>query len=188
MTSRGGDDRIAMRNVKRIRHTDEAAARLARFGRDGRLDFSVVLYRSKRHRHPKGRGGLELAVQQWGESSVRVKENSDARDPRGDLFEQLKPFSYDRRVVGGEPCNVAAGSCEALNQAQSDRIGHDYENNRYCVRLLLQRRDRRRGAGENCVRRSADQFCRISPEASRIARGKAVVDLDILTLYPPETP
>jgi hypothetical protein len=49
------------------------------------------------------------------------------------------------------------------------------------------RSDCRKGASENCVRRQRDQFRRIGLEESRIARGKAIVDLDILTVDPAET-
>ena len=190
MTGRCGDDHIAMCSVKTVRQTDQAASRLARLGGDGFLDRRVVVHRSKRHRHPEGRGGgLDRAVEQWGvRRGVRVEDDGDPRDTRRDLLEQLEPFSHQRRVVGAEPRDVAAGSREALNKAQPDGIGHEYENDRYRARLLPQRRDRRRGACENCVRRQADQFCRIGLEESRIARGKAVVDPDILALDPPETP
>jgi len=77
---------------------------------------------------------------------------------------------------------------KALNKALADGIGHDCENDRYRVRLLPQRRDSRRGVCQNCVRREPDQFFRIGLVASWIVRSKAVIDLDILALDPPETP
>ena len=190
MTGSCGDDHIAMCSVKSVRQNDQTAARLARLGGDGFFNRRVVVHRSKRHCHPEGRGGgLDRAVEQWGvRRGVRVEDDGDPRDTWRDLLEQLEPFSHHRRVNGAEPGDVAAGPREALNKAQPDGIAHEYENDRYRARLLLQRRDRRRGACENCVRRQADQFCRIGLEESWIARGKAVVDPDILTLDPPETP
>src|SRR5262249_1755954 len=53
--------------------------------------------------------------------------------------------------------------------------------------LLLQRCDRRRAACENCVWRHSDQFCCVMLEELRIARGKAAVDPDVLTLDPSKT-
>src|SRR4029077_11814610 len=88
---------------------------------------------------------------------------------------------------GAEPGEVAAGSREALNNALPDRVGLEYKNDRYRLRLLPHRRDRRRIACQNCVRLQADQFCRIGLEERWIARGKAIVDPDILPLGPPET-
>jgi hypothetical protein len=48
--------------------------------------------------------------------------------------------------------------------------------------LLPQRRNCRRRAGEDCVRRQRDQFCRVSLEESWIVCSKAIVDVDILIL------
>jgi hypothetical protein len=45
-----------------------------------------------------------------------------------------------------------AKALPALNKAQSDGIDREYENDRYCARLLPRRGDGRRGACENCVR------------------------------------
>jgi hypothetical protein len=52
----------------------------------------------------------------------------------------------------------------------------------------MQRHDRRRGAGEKCIRRETDEFCRVGLEESWIVRSKAVVDPDILPVDPPEPP
>ena len=99
-------------------------------------------------------------------------------------FNSCTHFPIIGAVVNAEPRDVAAGSREALHKALTDRIGHSYENDRYGACLLPQRRDRRRVACKNCVRRQGDQFRCIGLEERRIARSKAIVDPDILTLDP----
>src|SRR5215831_8505341 len=119
-----------MRHVKTVRQNDQAASWLACLRGDGCLYRRVVVNGSKRHRHPQGPGDLDLAVERGGESGVRVEDDGDPRDARRGLPEQLEPFSYDRRVVGAEPRDVAAGSREALNEALPDGIRHDDEHDR----------------------------------------------------------
>jgi hypothetical protein len=80
------------------------------------------------------------------------------------------------------------GVCEALNQSQPDGIGHEHDDDRYCFRLLSNRRDGLRGSHENHLWRQTDQFRRICLEERWITRGKAVVDPDILALDPPKAP
>src|SRR6266446_830512 len=99
-----------MCSVKTVRQTDQAASWLARVGCYGFLDPRVVVHRSQRRRHPDGRGdGLDRALEQW-RGGVRVEDDGDPRNAWRDLLEQLEPFSHDRRVVGTEPREVAAGS------------------------------------------------------------------------------
>jgi hypothetical protein len=63
MTGGSGADHIAMGNVKTVREIDHAACRLAGLGGDGFRDPSVIVNRSKRHRHPERRGGgLDRAI------------------------------------------------------------------------------------------------------------------------------
>src|SRR6516164_8049431 len=170
-----------MRSDKTVRQTDQAASGLARLGADGVLDRRIVMHRSKRHRYLEGRGGgLDRTVEQWSvRRGVRVEDDGDPRDTRGDLLEQLKPFPHHRRVKGDKSRDVAAGPREALNKAQLDGTAQ-YKDYRYCARLLPQRRDHRPGASKNYVRRQTDQFCRIGFEQGWVARGKAVVGPDIL--------
>ena len=78
-----------------------------------------------------GSRGLDFAVQRWRESGVRVKDDRNSREAGRDLLEQLEPFSHQRRVHGGEPGDVAAGSREALNETQAHGIDHEDENDRY---------------------------------------------------------
>src|SRR6516225_2113717 len=179
-----------MRNVETVRQTDHAASRLARQGGDSFFDPRVVVNRSKRHGHPERRaGGLDRAAEECDRRrSIRVENDGDPGDTRRDLLQQFEPFSHQRRVKGAEPGDIAAGSREALNKALSDGIGHPYENDWYCARLLPQRRDRRGRRCQDCVRRQADQLRGIGRRQSWIAGGKSVVDLDILALDPPETP
>jgi hypothetical protein len=118
---------------------------------------------------------------------VRVEDDGDPGDAWRDLLEQLQPFSVYRRVGHTKPCDIAAGPREALNKALADGIAHVYENDRYRACLLAQGPDSRRAVCQNCVRCQPDQFCRVGFVVRPIARGKAVVDPDILPLDPPET-
>src|SRR6516225_3331703 len=178
-----------MCNVETVRQADQAAAWLARLGGDGFFDPRIIVHQSKRDGHPERRGGgLDRAAEECDRRrSIRVENDGDPGDTRRDLLEQFEPFSHQRRVKGAEPGDVAAGSREALNKALSDGIGHPYENDWDCARLLLQRRDRRRRRCQNYVQRQADQLRGIGRRQSWIAGGKSVVDLDILALDPPET-
>src|SRR6266481_7782039 len=174
---------------KTTRHFDQTATRLARLGGNGCLYPSVVMYLSERHGHPEGRSGCrDGGVEHCGGRCVRVKDDGDPRDPRRNLLEQLQPFRIQRRIRRAEPGYVAAGPCEALNKALPDGIAHAHEDDRYRGRLLPQRRDHRRALCEDCVLRQPDQCCRIGLEESWIACSKAIIDPDILTLNPPETP
>src|SRR6516162_2210682 len=155
MTGCGGDDYIAMGDVKTVRQSDQAASRLARLGGDRFLDRRVVVDRSQRRCHPQGPGGRDHGIERKGETQehVRVKDDGDPRDVWRDLFEQLEPFSDQWRVEGAESGDVAAGPRETPNKAQPDGIDQVNGNDRYRVRQLPQLSDRSRGAGENRVRR-----------------------------------
>jgi hypothetical protein len=83
-------------------------------------------------------------VEQWREKrGVRVEDDGDARDTRRDLLEQLQPFSHQSWVIGAEPRDVAAGPCKTVNKTLADGIAYTCEDDRYRVRLVLQRSDRR---------------------------------------------
>jgi hypothetical protein len=77
---------------------------------------------------------------------------------------------------------------EALDQAHPEWIDHEHEDDRYRARLLPQRYQRRRSGGEQRARRQADQLLRIRPEENWFDGGKAVLDPDISSAAPPQTP
>src|SRR6516164_8675014 len=179
-----------MRNGKAVGQTNHTAPRfMSRYGK-GFLYLGLVVHRSKRNRHPERRGSIfDRAVEKFGvRLSVRVEDNGYPRDTGRDVLQQLEPFTDDRGTDAAKPCDVAAGPGEALNHAQPDGILHEHKHDRYRVRLLLHRVDRRRGACEDCVRRQADQLRRIGLEERWLTRGKPVVDPDVLTFDPSETP
>ena len=83
MPGRGGGNRIGMRNAEAIRQTYNAASRLVRLRGDGFLNHRGVMNGSKLHSDPEGRsGGLDCAVEQCGEGSVRVEDDGDPGDTR----------------------------------------------------------------------------------------------------------
>src|SRR5207302_9551084 len=108
-------------------------------------DPAVIAHRRKRHRYPKRcGGGLYRATEQSDVGpggSLRVEDDGYPRDGWRDFLEQLQPFFENRRIVGAEPGDVAAWSREVLNNAQSNRIGHQDENDRYRASLFSQCRN-----------------------------------------------
>src|SRR5438874_100589 len=141
-----------MRRHEGIWQSDQAASRLARLDSDGIFDRRVIAHGSKRHRYPKRRGdGLYRATEQGDVGpggGVRVEDDGNPRDGWRDLLEQLQPFLENRRIEGAEPGDIAAGSREALHNAQSNRIGHQYEDDRYRASLLSQCGNWQNGVGE----------------------------------------
>jgi hypothetical protein len=87
------------------------------------------------------------------------------------------------------PEGRSGGSANSSYDRQSSELKTlSTEDDRYRARLLLLRRDRRRTACENRVRRQTNQFSRVGLEQRWIARRKAVADPGILALDPPQSP
>src|SRR5262249_8125816 len=59
-----------------------------------------------------------------------VDDESGARDAWGDLLQHCQPFSGDATLVQREACKIAARPCQVGNEACSDRVPHEDENNR----------------------------------------------------------
>jgi hypothetical protein len=73
---------------------------------------------------------------------------------------------------------------ETLNEAQTDGIVHEHENDRYGACQLCERVDCRRACRENRVRRPGQQFCRIGFVPIGIASGETIIDPDVAALDP----
>ena len=82
---------------------------------------------------------------------------------------------------------MAARVCEALHQAERDRIRHDDKDDRDRPRLISQREGCRRSAGKERIRRRADQFRRVAAEEGRVTRSKSKIEPDVPALDPAET-
>src|SRR5215472_14259224 len=186
---RRSGDRVGIRSDEAIGQTYDASPWLACLSSDGSLNRPSVAHRSESYRDPEGWGhSFDRGVEHWGGSpGVRVEDDGHPSNARCDLLQQLQPLPHDRRIPGAEPGKVAARSRDALNKALPDGIDHKYKNDRYRVGLLPQDLNYLQGACENCVWRQTDQFRCIGFEESRITRGKAEVDPNILTLDPAET-
>jgi hypothetical protein len=94
----GGDDHIARPDVEAVRQNDQAAPTFTCLSGEDLLDRRSVAHWSKRYRYAKRRGRLDLASQRGERRGVRIENGCDSDDSWRDLFEQLYPFSDDRRV------------------------------------------------------------------------------------------
>ncbi len=166
-----------MNDRYRARHHDQAAIRLAREGRDGGLDLARVADVDRAQFHPhRRRHGLDSAQLADLEGVGRIPEDRSPRHARRDLFEQFQPFRadavFEHRKTGG----IAAGPCQAGDEAVAHGIGHLREHDRHGAGCLQQRRGDRGPGCQNDVRRERDQFRRVFAKAVGIAGGKAVID------------
>jgi hypothetical protein len=76
----------------------------------------IVVHRASHH--PEGTcRGLDCDIERRSDRSVWVEDDSNPFASGRDLLEQLQP---DRRIADAEPGDIAAGSREALNQAEPD--------------------------------------------------------------------
>jgi hypothetical protein len=76
---------------------------------------------------------------------VRVEEERDALDGRGDLLERFQPFSAHREFEIEESGDVAARPRHTGDEAAAERINDVHEQDWDGVRFLHERGYRRRG-------------------------------------------
>ena len=66
-----------------------------------------------------GDGGVPSA-----RGSLRVEQDPNAQDPRGDLLEQLEPFPRQGWLEIGEPGGITLWSRDTRNKAATYGVGH----------------------------------------------------------------
>ena len=79
---------------------------------------------------------------------------------------------------------ISSRSRQARNKASADGIGNPREYNWDSLGLFPKGCQDRRAVAEDRLRRRANDFGRVGPEAIRIAVGPAVVGSDIAALHP----
>src|SRR5580704_7427433 len=86
------------------------------------------------------------------------------------------------------PVTLPPGRARLCTKPDPTGSSASTKNDGYRPRQLPYRRNRRRGACDNHVRRLADQLRRVCFEQSWFVRGKTIVDPDLAVVVPPEMP
>jgi hypothetical protein len=129
----------AARGNEGVRRSNQSAARSARKGSDSPFDFGLVTHR-RCHEFDSQRCWNRSKLTQIDRvvgCGVRVKQDRCPLDVGRHLFEHLQPFSHHGVVDEREARNVAARAREAYDQALTDWIGDDSEDDRDGARRLL---------------------------------------------------
>jgi hypothetical protein len=92
----------------------------------------------------------------------RVSQNPDALEGRRDLLEEFHPFATDAVVETDEPGGVPARSCEAFDEAGTDRVGNNHEYDRDAASSLKCRASCGAARSYDHIRRKRDQLQRAS--------------------------
>src|SRR6266404_3739332 len=115
VASRQRNDQITMAGGEGVRQDDQAAGRLGSEISDSALELAIVVGLDGDRLDAKGWGCiLDHAYERCGKwRRVRVEEERDALDGRGDLLQRFQPFSAHREFEIEESGNVAARSRHA---------------------------------------------------------------------------
>src|SRR5262249_11732104 len=120
-------------------------------------------------------------------SRARIEQEPNPPDARRDVIENLYPFAAQRRLVGDEAGDRAAGVRQACDKATADRIGHVDENNGDCAALLHKCGDLRRGLNEHHFRSLFDNlFCK-APHPIGITSRPAIVGPEVTAVGPAQS-
>src|SRR5262249_36430919 len=177
----------AMNTRDRIRKHYQAAVRVRREFLDSMLDVIGIAHRKGRDLHAeRWRGRLDLGQLSSICRTHRVVNNRHAGHAWRKLLEQFQPFYRDRVLVKGESRYVAAGVCEARNEAAANRVADLCEYNRDGSGRLRQLRQGRSGTGDDHVRFRSHQLSRIGPRAIDVGAGPVHLDADIVAIGPAE--
>ena len=113
-----------------------------------------------------------------GARAVRVDQDGDPHETRGDLLEQLHKLCTDGRLQDSESGRIAAGLCEALNEAIGDRIASADEDNGYGPARLLHWPEGT-PVGQNHVGCSLEQFRGGCSQPITVAQAPFVIDVKV---------
>src|SRR5262245_47345897 len=131
------------------------------------------------------RRSLDRAHEEFGlRGGVGIKHDTDAREARRNLLEEVKPFIADRELVLTEASEVAARPRHIGNKTLRDGIGDLNEHDRHRARGLLNDRKVGRGGGQDHIRRQPDQLRRINARKRGVASAPASIDAKILAFNP----
>src|SRR5262249_49703271 len=129
------------------------------------------------------------AERKWSHIGSRacIEQDHTPPDARRDVIENLYPFAAQRRLVGDEAGDRAAGVRQACDKATADRIGHVDENNGDCAALLHKCGDLRRGLNEHHFRSLFDNlFCQ-APHPIGITSRPAIVGPEVTAVGPAQS-
>src|SRR5262245_3017122 len=164
---------------------DQSAVWRARKYRDGLLDLLGDANVDWAYVYPdRWRNGLNDGELADPGSQRRISQHYGARDARGDLLQQLRPFRTETVLELHKAGDVAARSCQARDQAGADRIGGTRKHNRHGSGCLQQRLYRRCAAGYDDVGRERYQFRRTLAKIVRLDGGPVGLDAQVATFTP----
>src|SRR5215475_15151864 len=124
---------------------DQSAVWRARKYRDGLLDLLGDANVDWAYVYPdRWRGGLNDGELADPGSQRRISQHYGARDARGDLLQQLRPFRTETVLELHKAGDVATRPCQARDQAGADRIGGTRNPNRADCVCGYRRSGRRR--------------------------------------------
>src|SRR5215831_11678018 len=104
--------------------------------------------------------------------------------PGAICLSSLQPFAGQTVFVIEETGDIAARSCQALDEACADRICDIHQHDRHAAGRPLQLSCGRGATRQDNVRRERDQFRRESADAVGIARTPAVLDPHVAAVDP----
>ena len=107
--------------------------------------------------------------------TLNFTHDTDARDLRRDLPEQLQPLGAQAKFELGEAGGVGPRPRHALDEAGADRIDSLSHHDRHCVANLLQDECGRADPGHDHIRAKCDQIGRFFAQAGSIATAPAGV-------------
>src|SRR5262245_3885896 len=164
---------------------DQSAVWRARKYRDGLLDLLGHANVDWAYVYPdRWRGGLNDGELADAGSQRRISQHCGARDARGDLLQQLRPFRTETVFELHKAGDVAARPCQARDQAGADRIGGSRKHNWHGSGCLQQRLHRRCAAGHDDVGRERHQFRRTLAKIVRLDAGPVGLDAQVATFTP----
>src|SRR5215467_8996186 len=115
--SRQGDDQITMNHQRRWRpDNDQSSVRSCREATDASLNLVGIAHAYGGQFDIEGSGsGLNRreAARPGGDGGIPNDRHS--LQVRCDVLEQFQPFGADAEFIGGEPCDIAAGPCQAFD-------------------------------------------------------------------------
>jgi len=116
---------------------------------------------------------------------IRIEQEPDVRDVRGDLLEQFWPLAAQGRFVRHEAGDVATRARQIGDEATADRIGNIDEDHRDRTALTRERGDADRGLHDDHVGLLLDDLLG-HPRTIDFAGHPAIVGADVVPGGPAE--
>jgi hypothetical protein len=163
---------------------DQPTVRAARKFRDGGFEGVGVIQIDRAQLHPNRCYRLDCSKLADSRRYGGIPQNCCSRHARCDLLEYFKPFRGDRVFERCKSSGIAAGACQAFDQARSDRVYDSREYNRHCPGCLLQYGQAGASIGKDDIRSERDQLPCVSTVAFGITRAPANLEVRAATISP----